>query len=169
MVATLFFFQINISIQAQNSKINATDCACCEAHYKDFDFWEGQWVVKDTLGNKVGENSIKKIESNCILQESWKGQKGGTGTSINYFNKIDSTWNQTWVSGTGNVLVLKGNLDGDKMVLKSELIQNKRGLYYNQITWIPNADGTVTQIWEIFAEDGTKQKSVFKGIYHRKK
>jgi hypothetical protein len=43
------------------------------------------------LGNKVGENSIKKIESNCILQESWKGQKGGAGTSINYFNKIDST------------------------------------------------------------------------------
>jgi len=167
---TIFIFtQFCSTIRAQNSKSNPVDCACCAAHYKDFDFWEGQWVVKDTLGNKIGENSIKKIESNCILQEEWKGQKGSSGTSINYFNKKDSTWNQTWVSGTGNVLVLKGNLKNDKMVLKSELIEGQRGFYYNQITWTPNDDGTVTQLWEIFAEDGTKQQNLFKGIYHRKK
>lgn len=144
------------------------NCACCTEAYKAFDFWEGDWLVLDTLGKKVGDNTITKLEDNCLLKEKWRGSGGSTGTSVNFYNKADSTWNQIWVDNQGYVLRLQGGLVQESMVLKSELLQGRKQLYYNQITWTPNSDGTVTQLWEIYAEDGKLLRTLFKGIYQRK-
>ena len=114
LIIILAFFAITGAIKAQ------TNCACCNETQKQFDFWVGEWIVLDSLGNKVGENQISKIEENCIVLEHWTGAKGGTGTSHNYYNKTDSTWNQLWIDNKGNVLKLKGQLESGKMVLKSD-------------------------------------------------
>ena len=108
------------------------------------------------------------MESNCILLEQWKGSGGGTGSSINYYNKADSSWNQTWVDNKGSVLELKGKLENGVMVLKSELLQGQTAKYFNQISWTPNEDGSVVQLWEIYGEDKTLLKTLFKGIYTSK-
>lgn len=159
----LFFTLFTGIITAQNN-----DCTCCKENNKQFDFWIGNWKVLDTLGNKVGENKIIKIQDNCVLQEFWTGTKGSTGTSINYFEKKDSTWNQLWIDNTGNTLKLKGKYISDKMILKSDVIQGKKTNYYNQITWSKNEDGTVSQLWEIYSEKNKLLKTVFLGIYHKK-
>ncbi len=151
-----------------SNKLNNLNCSCCEEPYKQFDFWEGEWYVLGVKGNKLGDNTISKTEANCILKENWKGAKGGTGTSINFYNKADATWNQTWVSNTGNVLRLKGAFINGKMILKSELIKGKKATYYNQVTWTPNQDGTVTQLWELYDKNEVLLRTLFKGIYHRK-
>jgi hypothetical protein len=127
----------------------------------------------DSLGNKVGENQISKIEENCIVLEHWKGAKGGTGTSHNYYDKTDSTWNQLWIDNKGNILKLKGGLESGKMVLKSDPDTSgtkgkKNGSYYNQITWSQNEDGTVSQLWETYNQNDKPIKTIFSGIYHRK-
>jgi hypothetical protein len=71
-----------------------------------------------------------------------------------------------WISNTGNVLRLKGNLnDEGNMILKSELVNNSRGTYYNQITWSKNEDSTVTQHWDILNENGELVNTAFEGIY----
>jgi len=162
------FLTFTTSVNAQNNTTVKNTCPCCTNNYTDFDFWVGKWYVTDTLGKQVGENTISKMQSNCILMEEWKGNGGSTGTSINYFDKSDSTWNQTWVDGNGGVLQLKGNLVNNQMVLKGKLQQGQTGQYYNQIFWTPNEDGTVTQLWEIFDADGNVLQTLFKGIYHRK-
>ena len=160
---TIFIFLIVGNTFAQSN------CLCCDSLHKQFDFWVGEWIVKDTTGNRVGENIISKIQENCVLLENWKGAQGGTGTSMNYFDKSDSTWNQLWVDNKGNVLKLKGKFASGKMVLKSELIKGKKvDFYYNQISWYQNNDDTVTQLWEIYDENGNLLNTVFKGIYYRK-
>lgn len=153
---------------SQDKDKKAPPCPCCIAPHTDFDFWEGDWVVLDTAGNKVGDNTISKLEAGCLLQEKWRGKQGGTGTSINYYNKADATWNQTWVDDKGNVLKLQGQLEGNNMVLKGSLIKGKKMDYYNQITWTPNEDGTVTQLWEIYGVNHKLLRTIFKGIYHKK-
>jgi hypothetical protein len=123
----------------------------------------------DTLGNKVGENQISKIEDNCIVLEHWKGAKGGTGTSMNYYDNSDSTWNQLWVDNKGSILKLKGRFTSGQMVLKSDMIKGQKvDYYYNQITWSQNEDGTVTQLWEIYDNTDKLLKMLFKGIYNKK-
>ena len=172
-LAMLIFSQLGIAQEltvgdsTDNTHVQV-NCPCCYDSYTDFDFWKGDWYVTDTLGNKVGDNTISKIEANCILMEKWTGAKGGSGTSINFFDKSDSTWNQTWIDNQGGVLRLKGNLIDEKMILKSDLISGEKGDYYNQITWIPNKDGTVTQLWAVYGTDKKLLQVLFKGIYNRK-
>ena len=155
---------VTIFLQAQTSN---ADCACCTETYNQFDFWIGDWVVFDTTGKEVGKNNIVKIQDNCVMQESWVS-KTMTGTSYNYYNFVDSTWNQLWVDNQGSSLVLKGQLIDGKMVLKSELLKGQRvDLYYNKITWEKNADASVTQTWEILDPDGNLLALAFRGIYKR--
>lgn len=165
MKKVLFILSLFIALHAQTQ----TPCACCTESHQQFDFWEGDWIVLDTAGNKLGENTISKEEQNCILKEKWRGTQGGTGTSTNYYNSTDSTWNQLWISSNGNVLKLRGGLENGNMVLKSELIPGQRvDFYYNQITWTPNEDGTVTQRWDVCDKEGNILSTLFLGIYHRK-
>jgi len=42
-----------------------------------------------------------------------------------------------------------------------------KGKHYNQITWVKNDDGSVTQIWDIFNNKHEKVQEVFKGIYKK--
>jgi ketosteroid isomerase-like protein len=157
-------FTLGFSLQAQN------ECPCCTEAHRQFDFWLGDWVVTDTLGNMLGENQIKNLEDGCILAEHWTGAKGGTGSSYNYFDKSDSSWNQLWVDNSGSILKLKGYFESGRMVLKSNLQKGNRAkCYYNQISWTPNEDGTVTQVWQIFNKDHSLLQTVFSGIYIRKK
>jgi len=53
------------------------------------------------------------------------------------------------------------------MTLKSELIEGNNKNYYNQISWIQNEDGSITQLWEIYDEHYIKISEVFKGIYKK--
>ena len=145
-----------------------SDCACCTPQHSQFDFWIGDWEVFNENGEKIGENLVEKLEDNCILNENWTGEKGGTGKSYNYYDPSDETWNQLWISNKGNILKLKGKSEGNKMILKSEISEGKRGKYYNQITWTANADGSVTQLWEIYDPEGKLINESFKGIYRAK-
>ena len=54
ILITLLLFPLASIVSGQ------TNCACCDELHKQFDFWVGNWVVKDTLGNKVGESKISK-------------------------------------------------------------------------------------------------------------
>lgn len=147
--------------------MSQSKCACCLHPHTQFDFWEGSWSVFDTNGVQVGQNAIRKIESNCILQESWRGSTGTTGTSINYYNQTDSTWNQVWVDNQGSVLNLKGGLINGKMVLRSEPKQGKDGFYYDEVTWEPTEGGNVVQSWFLYDLKGDLIRTLFVGVYRK--
>jgi len=142
-------------------------CPCCTEAHQTFDFWIGDWTVYNTSGIIVGTNSIQKEYENCVLKEQWNSSKNNHGTSYNYYNLIDKTWNQVWIDNSGFSLTLKGNYINNKMVLKSELLNGKQGKYYNQITWQKNDDTSVTQTWSIFNEKDEKIQEAFKGIYKK--
>lgn len=147
ITSVILFFTLIFSnnFRAQN----AQKTPCSGEKYSQFDFWEGTWMVYDTKGKLLGTNKLIKMQSNCVLQENWGSKTGpNRGTSYNYYNKTDDSWNQVWIDNTGFSLVLKGNLVDGKMVLKSDIIKTEKGNYFNQITWSKNKDNSVTQIWE---------------------
>ena len=147
---------------------NTQKAPCSGEKYSQFDFWEGTWKVYDTKGNIVGTNKLVKMQSNCVMQENWVSKSGPSrGTSYNYYNKTDDSWNQVWVDNSGFSLVLKGNLIDGKMVLKSDLITTEKGNYRNKITWSKNDDNSVTQLWEYINEKNEVISEVFRGIYKK--
>jgi hypothetical protein len=144
-------------------------CPCCSGSYTAFDFWLGDWSVYNTAGQVVGTNRIVELQDGCVLQENWEASdQSNTGTSYNFFDKTDSTWNQVWISNSGFILKLKGNLnDSGAMVLKSDLLSNQNGIFYHQITWTNNNDGSVTQKWDILDKDNGLISEAFVGIYRK--
>ncbi|PQJ80763.1 hypothetical protein [Polaribacter porphyrae] len=141
---------------------------CSGEKYSQFDFWQGSWKVYDTKGKLIGTNKLIKMQSNCVMQENWESKTSSNkGTSYNYYNKTDDSWNQVWVDNTGFSLVLIGNLIDGKMVLKSELIKTKKGNYYNRVIWSKNTDGSVTQVWDYLNEKGKVISEAFRGIYKK--
>lgn len=165
-ISILFFIIIHISVIAG---ITPTSCNCCATDYKQFDFWIGDWDVFNTKGVKVGENNIVSLQDSCILQENWKSGNQ-TGTSYNFYNNTDSSWNQIYVDNGGNVLELKGNLKNGKMVLESKKLKSTKGdfNYFNRITWTKDSLGNVSQIWNIVDDKEKILQVAFDGIYKRK-
>lgn len=144
-------------------------CSCCTENHTAFDYWLGDWDVYNTNGDVLGTNKILKMQAGCVLLENWVGASGSTGTSYNFYDKAENSWNQIWVSNTGGVLRLKGNPNEDgAMVMTSELVKNPDGDYYNQITWTPNGDGSVTQLWVILNQKKEVINTLFRGIYEKK-
>lgn len=167
-----YIFSIIIIVFVGNpllSQTNTKQCNCCTHEYKQFDFWIGEWDVFNKKGKKIGENRIVSMQDSCVIQENWTSS-GQTGTSYNFYDKADSTWNQTYIDNFGNVLQLKGTFQNNKMILKSKKTKSVKSnfYYYNQITWAKDSSGNVSQKWEIVGDKGNILQVVFDGVYKRK-
>lgn len=154
---------MSLSLNAQTN-----NCNCCTENHKAFDFWIGSWVVTNPNGTAAGKNVIKKIQNNCILQENWTSASSGyTGTSNNFYNAKAKQWEQIWIDNQGGSLHLKGNRNGNQMILSSDELTNQKGeKYKNRITWTNNEDGSVRQLWEII-QDGKVTSVAFDGLYKK--
>lgn len=160
-------FALAFSLLTSLSFAQTDSCACCQGHYQDFSFWLGDWVVYDTADTQIGQNLILSLQDKCAMQENWESSNS-TGTSYNYYNSTDSTWNQVWIDNQGGSLVLKGNLQDGAMVLRSELVKTPRAEYFNKVTWTPMEDGSVLQLWEFVDENDKVLYEAFRGKYVRK-
>ena len=138
---------------------------CSRAEHRQFDFWLGEWEVRDAKGARLGANTITRILGGCALHESWRGAKGMKGTSVNVFDAARSVWHQTWVDDRGGLLVLEGRLEGGRMVLEGKSPQPQGGEVRNRITWEKVSGGRVRQLWESSSDGGATWSVAFDGIY----
>lgn len=139
---------------------------CTAAAHRQFDFWIGDWDVTDPSGKSVGTNRIKPILGGCIIRESWVAT-GGTFTrqSYNTFDASRDVWHQTWVDMNGTLL-LEGQIENGVMVLIDKHVAGKKDPNaWNEISWTPHADESVTQRWRTSADGGKTWKTAFDGKY----
>lgn len=138
---------------------------CDDAAFRAFDFWVGEWIVRDADGKEVGRNRIRRVSGGCALLESWSSSRGTTGTSLNFYDPASGRWTQVWVGGRGLRLHLVGGTEDGAMVLSGErTVDGER--VRDRITWTPMPDGRVRQTWETAPGDGDWEKS-WEGFYHR--
>ena len=144
-------------------------CACCHEKAKQFHFWVGEWEAYNPKGKLAGTNRIVLMEGNCVMQENWiSAGSGVTGTSYNFYNTTTNKWQQLWLDNQGGNLQLEGEWNGSTMILQSKPTKNGQGqLQVDRITWTPNADGTVRQLWET-STDGANWSVAFDGLYRKK-
>ena len=160
----LFLFQ-GLSAQVETGG----SCPCCTPEHRQFDFWVGDWeTFKGNTDTLAGTNLIVLLQDKCILQENWTSASGKyTGTSYNWWD--GENWNQSWVDNQGGSLKLSGNWNGKEMVLESGEMKSQKGEpYINRVTWTPNKDGSVRQLWEVSSDQGANWKAIFDGIYKKK-
>jgi hypothetical protein len=137
---------------------------CATPAHRQFDFWLGDWEVRDPSGKIVGRNEITSLQDGCVVFESWRGAGGVTGMSLNVYDAASRKWKQTWVDNSGGVLELEGTFAGGRMTLTSD-----PGKAMNRVTWQALPDGRVRQHWEASEDSGATWKTAFDGYYERRK
>jgi len=140
---------------------------CDGPAYRAFDFWLGDWDVHTPEGRLAGTSSIERKHGGCVLHERYTGGRGYSGESLNIYDAARAVWHQTWVDTAGMLLVLEGGLRDGRMVLEGSTMDAAARTTGHRITWSPNPDGTVRQLWESTAADGS-WGIAFDGLYTRK-
>lgn len=153
--------------QTEPAEPPAPASPCEAAEHRQFDFWLGEWDVTSD-GQPAGTNRIEVIEKGCALQEHWQGAGPGgiSGTSFNIYDRQTRRWHQTWVDASGTLLQLDGGLVDGVMVLSGERpARNGKGVARHRISWTPNEDGSVRQLWEASQDGGATWNVIFDGLY----
>ena len=102
------------------------------------------------------------------MQEFRTSLRGGLiGPGDEGSDAARKVWHQTWVDDSGLLLILEGHWDGKSMVLEGVAPGSSGALTKQRITWSPNADGSVRQLWET-AEDKGTWTVVFDGRYTKR-
>ena len=141
--------------------------SCSEPAHRQFDFWSGDWDVRNPAGQLVGTNRIEIILGGCALAETWTSAGPHRGVSINFYDESTARWHQTWIGNDGQALYLDGSVQEGEMVLQGTGVARDGTKRIERITWTPNADGSVRQHWEI-STDGTEWRTIFDGKYVRR-
>jgi len=105
---------------AERVEGTAHPCAAIpETH--QFDFWVGKWDVRTPAGDPAGTNTIERILGGCALVENWTGAHGGTGKSLNFYDKVKMKWQQVWIDDQGDAMeFVDGEYKDSIMSFKSE-------------------------------------------------
>jgi hypothetical protein len=130
------------------TSVQAAPAACGTAEHRQFDFWLGDWRVQQSDGKLAGTNRVTLEYDKCVVHEHYVTGRGYSGESLNVYDASRHVWHQTWVDTDGLLLTLEGGLKGKSMVLEGQTATTDGHIAKQRITWTPNADGSVRQLWE---------------------
>ncbi|MES2041491.1 MAG: hypothetical protein V4495_27045 [Pseudomonadota bacterium] len=149
------------------SAADVSTLVCTHPAMREFDFWLGEWQVHTPDGKLAGTNSIKREYDGCVIHERYTAGRGYSGESLNIYDVPRKVWHQSWVDNSGTLLLLEGRLQDGKMVLEGQNLAPEGHKISHRITWTPNANGSVRQLWE-----STDAKGIwviaFDGLYTKK-
>lgn len=134
---------------------------------RQFDFWVGNWEVKNKMGVTAGTNKILLLENGCIIEENWTSKLGGTGKSFNFYDKDVKKWRQVWIDSTGDSTIFTGDFkEGSLVLLASTGGQNGKAKL-SRLTFTPLPNGTVRQHGESSDDEGATWKTTYDLIYEK--
>ena len=150
-------------------RANAQPCAQIP-EARQFDFWLGEWEVKNTLDQPAGQSSIQLILGKCVLLENWTNAAGGSGKSFNVFNRQTRQWHQTWVDDQGTFTEYKqGEYKDGKLTYLAEQLDAKGQKQWQRMTFYNLGPNQVRQFGEVSTDGGKTWQPSFDLMYYRKK
>lgn len=101
--------------------------ACSAPVYRQFDFFAGDWDAYDAQApdKVVARNTVKVILDGCVIHEDYRQDDGLHGESYSLYDAARKVWHQSWVTNRGELLLLDGGMQGDRMVFKG--VERKAG------------------------------------------
>jgi acetyl esterase/lipase len=137
---------------------------CSSAEHRRFDFWVGTWEVRGAARPEAapGRNVISLEHGGCVLREEYANGRY-SGTSLSFYDAGAGLWRQTWIDNQGQPLLLAGGWRDGALAMAGP----EGAAVRDRITWTPNADGSVRQLWEKSADGGATWTVAFDGLYTR--
>ncbi|HKO99505.1 MAG TPA: hypothetical protein VJU86_21065 [Pyrinomonadaceae bacterium] len=151
---------------ARKSDLAVNPCKA-KPEFRQFDFWIGDWNVKNPQGLTVGTSSVQLILGQCIIFENWTSGNGSSGKSFNLFDAKDGKWHQSWVDDKGTFTHYVGGWEDGKMVVVADtVVGGQKALAKMTFSKLPNGD--VRQFGENSSDAGKTWTTAFDLTYVRK-
>lgn len=141
-----------------------------QPEYRQFDFWVGEWEVKNPNDVVVGNSVIELVVSDCLIIENWTNSAGITGKSMNFFDLQDNKWHQLWMGSNGVPIRFIGEYNSERKSMDftgKGIGQNGTEVDF-RFTFFHINDDHVRQLWEQSSDGGETWATLFDGQYHRK-
>jgi hypothetical protein len=126
---------------------------CSAPAFHAFDFWIGDWDVYDAADNALTAHAtVSRVQNGCALREDYRALDGSGGESLSAWDAAEHRWRQHWVSSSGAIVSIAGNLDGATMILAGP----ESGTHVPDLvrgTWKPEPGG-VREIGERSTDGG---------------
>ena len=92
---------------------------CAAPEYRQFDFWLGDWDTFELNAPDkiVARNHVDSILDGCVIREVYEQNDGLVGQSFTIYDAARKVWHQSWVTNRGQLLIIEGGMQGDRMVL----------------------------------------------------
>lgn len=134
-----------------------------------FDFWVGEWDVKNPQGQPAGRSSVQLLLEGCTLLENWTDMQGGGGKSLNSYNTDTKQWQQFWTDQYGRVTEYRESewIDGSLRFSAKQIMPQGPALLH--MTFTPINPDLVRQFGEMSTDGGKTWVTTFDLYYHRKK
>jgi len=148
------------------SSAPAVSPACDAAEFHQFDFFAGDWDTYDVSApaKLVARNHVTPMVGGCALREVYQQNDGMEGESFSTYDRTRHQWHQSWVTNRGELLLLDGGLDGDRMVLTATIPAGSGASTLLRAAWWREGS-TVREKAESSADGGTSWTGVFDIVF----
>lgn len=156
--------------QTTSTPSAAPDTVCAKPAFRRFDYWVGDWVVKDSAGKVLGTNSVTRDVGGCGLHEHWVSENGSIGESFTALSSNDGKWHQLYVGSGGYIVAMNGGFEGERLVMNvapRPSARDPKMQVMERWTWTPMDATHVRQTAAVSSDGGTTWKTIFDGIYER--
>ena len=138
---------------------------------QQFNFWIGEWDVKQTGaedGPSVGSSRIESFVDGCIILENWESP-GFTGKSWNFFDRGTNKWRQIWIDISGRKAEFSGEFKDKAMRFEGEAVLANGNKVKNRMTFFLLDPDKVRQLAERTSDGGVTWVTTVDFTYLRKK
>ena len=169
----LIMLAMPFSVARSQQPTTKPAAAPCESrpHYSHFDFWVGEWDVKQPAaetGPSVGASKVEKLVGSCVIQENWESQ-GFSGKSWNFYDVGLGKWRQVWIDVTGRKAEFTGEYRENAMRLEGEAVLANGRRVKSRMTFFNLGPDKVRQFAERSTDEGKTWTTTVDLIYLRKK
>jgi hypothetical protein len=156
------------AVRAEPGPPSPQNAKCGSSEFRQLDFWAGDWDTYDldAPDKLVARNRVEVILDGCALREVYEQSDGLHGESLNLYDAARQVWHQTWVTNRGQLLMLEGRLQGDRMVLEGAQTTADGRPGAVRATWQPRKDD-VREIAELSTDGGKTWKPLFDIVFRR--
>lgn len=138
-----------------------------EPHYREFDFWVGDWTVTSS-GQSVGDSKIERLADGCIIMENYYQNDGYSGKSINFFDPVLKQWRQTWADSAGHMAEFAGEYHDNALWYMGHWHRYNGTKGVTRMTFFNLDADHVRQLGEETKDDGQTWNTTFDFLYTRK-
>lgn len=151
---------------SQTAKAQKKPAPCTSPEYRQFDFWIGDWDTfeVDAPGKVIARNHVDSILDGCVLREVYEQGDGLTGQSFTIYDAARKVWHQSWVTNHGQLLMLEGEMQGERIVLSGTSRNADGGQLKLRGIWA-RVEGGVRETAATSSDDGKTWKPLFDIVF----